>query len=341
MTLHIQQAIRTLQSGEAISAVEAERVFSEIMRGMATPAQIGALLMGLTIRGETADVITGAARAMRSAATRIHPESKGLLDTCGTGGDGASTFNISTTVALVVASAGQKVAKHGNRAVSSRSGSADVLEALGVNIGLPPEKVAECVDKVGIGFLFAPGHHPAMKYAAGPRRELGIRSIFNLLGPLSNPADAEYQIIGVFARDKLDLVANALLQLGSVRALVVHGRDGMDEITTTTISDAILVEKAMPLRRFEIDPQAFGIPYASAEDLAGADADENARIIMEILSGKRGAKRDIVLLNAAAALWICGRVDGIPQGLRLAAECIDAGKARDKLRALVDFTQQA
>lgn len=341
MTLHIQHAIHTLQSGGTISAVEAERVFSEIMRGKATPAQIGALLMGLTIRGETPEVITGAARAMRLAATRIHPKSRGLLDTCGTGGDGASTFNISTTVALVVASAGQKVAKHGNRAVSSRSGSADVLEVLGVNIQLPPEKVAECVDKIGIGFLFAPGHHPAMKHAAGPRRDLGIRSIFNLLGPLSNPADAEYQVVGVFAKDKLDLVANALLQLGSVRALVVHGRDGMDEISTTTISDAILVEKAHPLRRFEIDPRAFGIPYASAEDLAGADVDENASIIMEILSGKGGPRRDIVLLNAAAALWICGRVEGIPQGLKLAAECIDTGRACEKLQALIDFTQEA
>ncbi|MFQ5355293.1 MAG: anthranilate phosphoribosyltransferase [Mariprofundaceae bacterium] len=339
MSTNIQQAIRSLQAGDLISEPESEKVFSEIMQGAATPAQIGALLMGLTMQGETADIITGAARAMRSAATRIQPLSNGLLDTCGTGGDGAATFNISTAVAIVVASAGQPVAKHGNRAVSSRSGSADVLEALGVNIMLAPDQVAACIDKTGIGFLFAPGHHPAMKYAAGPRRELGIRSIFNLLGPLSNPAEADYQVLGVFSRDKLELMAKALLHLGSMRALLVHGRDGMDEITTSTISDAIWVEKGWPLRQFEIDPKAFGIPYASAKDLSGGSADDNAQIMMEILAGKKGPKRDITLLNAAAALWLTEKVEGIPQGIKLAAACIDSGKARKKLQALIDFSQ--
>ncbi|MDX8391763.1 MAG: anthranilate phosphoribosyltransferase, partial [Mariprofundaceae bacterium] len=255
--------------------------------------------------------------------------------------DGASTFNISTTVALIVAACGVPVAKHGNRAISSKSGSADVLEALDVRLNIAPEKVAQCIDEVGIGFLFAPGHHPAMKHAAGPRRELGMRSIFNLLGPLTNPAGAVYQVLGVFAHDKLELVAAALQQLGIDRALVVHGRDGLDEITSTGISDAILVEKNAPLSTFEIDPAAFGMPYADARDLAGGDAQQNAAIIRNILSGEQGAPRDIVLLNAAAALWISGSADGIAPGLRIAAEAIDSGKAADTLSRLVKFSQSA
>ncbi|MDQ6959545.1 MAG: anthranilate phosphoribosyltransferase, partial [Mariprofundaceae bacterium] len=300
-------------------------------------------LMGLSIRGETPSILAGAARAMRDAATRIHPRTVGLLDTCGTGGDCASTFNISTTVALVVAAAGVPVAKHGNRAISSKSGSADVLEALGVQLNIAPEKVAECIDTTGIGFLFAPGHHPAMQHAAGPRRELGIRSIFNLLGPLTNPAHAEYQVLGVYAKDKLKLVANALRQLGTERALVVHGRDGLDEVTTTTLTDAIWVEQGVdqhaPVREFEIDPAAFGMPYAKATDLAGGDAETNAAIIRDILDGKHGPARDIVLLNAAAALWVAGKTGGIAAGLRMAAEAIDSGKAAEALANLVAFTR--
>ncbi len=335
----IVQSLRLIQSGIAITAADAEDVFAKIMRGEVTPAQIGALLMGLSIRGETADIIAGAARAMRSAATRIAPQSTGLLDTCGTGGDGASTFNISTTVALVVAACGVPVAKHGNRAISSKSGSADVLEALGVRLDITPEQVARCIDETGIGFLFAPGHHPAMKHAAGPRRELGMRSIFNLLGPLTNPAGAEFQVLGVYARDKLELVADALQQLGIRRALVVHGRDGLDEITSTGITDAVWVEQNAPLRAFEIDPAAFGMPYAEGGDLAGGNAEENAEILRNILSGKQGAPRDIVLLNAAASLWVGGRCDGIAGGLRIAAEAIDSGKVSDTLNKLIRFTQ--
>jgi len=335
----IVKSLRLIQSGIAINAADAEDIFAQIMRGEVTPAQIGALLMGLSIRGETADIVAGAARAMRAAATHISPQSTGLIDTCGTGGDGASTFNISTTVALVVAACGMPVAKHGNRAISSKSGSADVLEALGVRLDIAPEQVARCIDETGIGFLFAPGHHPAMKHAAGPRRELGMRSIFNLLGPLTNPADAEFQVLGVYARDKLELVAGALQQLGIQRALVVHGRDGLDEITTTGITDAVWIENNEPLRTFEIDPAAFGMPYADAADLAGGEAEENAQIIRAILAGEQGAPRDIVLLNAAAALWVGGRCDGIASGLRMAAEAIDSGKAADMLAKLVQFTQ--
>lgn len=339
MSISIQQALGLIQAGISINNEDAEAVFGQIMKGEASDAQIGALMMGLSIRGETPEVVAGAALAMRAAATRIRPHSKGLLDTCGTGGDGASTFNISTTVALVVAACGVPVAKHGNRAISSKSGSADVLEALGVRLDIDPQRVADCIDDTGIGFLFAPGHHPAMKYAAGPRRELGVRSIFNLLGPLTNPAGAEYQVLGVYARDKLELVAGALRHLGIRRALVVHGRDGLDEITTTGISDAVWVEMDAEPRSFEIDPAAFGIPYAQATDLSGGDAQANAGIIRDILGGKRGAARDIVLLNAAASLWVAGRTDGIALGLRLVAEAIDAGQAQAKLDELVAFTQ--
>ncbi|MDX8410980.1 MAG: anthranilate phosphoribosyltransferase [Mariprofundaceae bacterium] len=337
----LQQSLRRLQAGEAMSGDEAESVFHTIMQGEATPAQIGALLMGLSIRGETPDIVAGAARAMRAAATHIHPASQGLLDTCGTGGDGAATFNISTAVAIVVTACGQKVAKHGNRAISSRSGSADVLEELGVNLQLTPQQVAACVDEVGIGFMFAPGHHPAMKHAAGPRRELGVRSIFNLLGPLTNPANTDYQVLGVFSADKLELMASALQQLGIKRALVVHGRDGLDEITTTTVSDVIWVEQGQILRQFEIDPAAFGMPLARAEQLAGGDSAQNAGILRQIFAGEPGPAREIVLLNAAAALWVCGRVEGIPQGLAMAAAALDAGKAEQTLQALVSASRSA
>jgi len=337
----IQQAIADTQKGIGLDSHKSEAVFNQIMSGDATPAQIGALLMGLSINGETVDLVTGAARAMRHAATKIQPKATGLLDTCGTGGDGSSTFNISTTVALVTAAAAVPVAKHGNRAISSKSGSADVLEALGVKLDITPEQVAVCVDEVGIGFLFAPQCHPAMQYAGPVRREMGVRSVFNLLGPLTNPADADYQILGVFAEDKLDLVAGALIQLGCKRALVVHGRDGLDEITTTTITDAVWVETGKTPHRFEIDPAAFGMPYATAEALQGGDAALNAEIIKHILAGVQGAGRDIVLLNSAAALWVAGKVESINDGLGLAAQTIDSGKATATLDALIKFTNQS
>jgi anthranilate phosphoribosyltransferase len=341
MSTSIQSVIRGLQQHRLPTGEETEIVFGHIMNGETTPAQIGALLMGLTVLGENSDVVAGAARAMRAAATRIQPTSKGLIDTCGTGGDGRSTFNISTTVAVVVAACGQPVAKHGNRAISSRSGSADVLESLGVKLDIAPERVADCIDEVGLGFLFAPSHHPAMRHAGGPRKELGIRSVFNLLGPLTNPAGADFQVMGVYARDRLELVAEALLKLGVKRALVVHGRDGLDEITTTDITDAVWVEQGAPLRLFEIDPAAFGMPYAAPEALEGGDSAQNASIMRHILAGQPGAGRDIVLLNAAAALWVAGKADGIPEGLALAAGAIDSGRASETLDALIKFTQDS
>lgn len=337
----VQQAIRDIQAGTELSAEGAEQVFTAIMQGEATSGQIGALLMGLSIRGETPEVVAGAARAMRAAATRISPKASPLMDTCGTGGDGAKTFNISTAVSIVVAACGVPVAKHGNRAMSSRSGAADVLEALGVNLNVSPQKVADCIDTTGIGFLFAQALHPAMKHAGPVRRELGVRTVFNLLGPLTNPAGAEYQVLGVYSKEKLELVADALSQLGTKRALVVHGRDGLDEITTTDITDAIWVEAGKPPRAFEIDPAAFGVPYAVADALAGGEATDNASILKHIFAGQKGAGRDIVLLNAAAALWVAGKADGIPAGLQMAAEAIDNGKASATLEKLVEFTQSA
>jgi len=334
------QMIKGLQAGDEITGEATESVFTTIMNGEATAAQIAAVLMGLSIRGESAEILAGAAKAMRAAATRITPKATGLIDTCGTGGDGAKTFNISTAVSLVVAACGVPVAKHGNRAMSSKSGAADVLEALGVNLDLSPEQVAACIDEVGIGFLFAQQLHPAMRHAGPVRRELGVRTIFNLLGPLTNPAAAVYQVLGVYGRDKLELVAGALAQLGTQRALVVHGRDGLDEITTTDITDAVLVQAGQAQIKFEIDPAAFGMPYATPAALAGDDAATNAAILKHIFAGQPGAGRDIVLLNAAAALWVAGRVDGIGDGLAMAAQAIDSGKVQQTLDALIAFTQQ-
>ncbi|MDQ6950796.1 MAG: anthranilate phosphoribosyltransferase [Mariprofundales bacterium] len=336
----LQAIITAVHRGDPVDGTMAEAAFGTIMAGDATPAQIGALLMGLAIRGESSEVVAGAAKAMRAVSVKITPQTAPLIDTCGTGGDGCNTFNISTTVALVVAGCGLGVAKHGNRAISSKSGSADVLEALGVQLVLTPNQVSDCIDAVGIGFLFAPGHHPAMQYAAGPRRELGVRTIFNLLGPLTNPAHAPFQIIGVYSHDKLELIAGALATLGCQRALIVHGRDGLDEITTTDITDAILVENGQ-LQPFEIDPEAFGVPRASPQALAGGDAAYNAAIIRHILAGQKGAGRDIVLLNAGAALWVANKAPDIGAGIAQAARAIDDGQASKVLTHLTQFTQQA
>ncbi len=341
MNNSVTQIIKDIQANKIITAEASEAVFANIMAGQASPAQIAAILMGLSIRGESAEIVAGAAKAMRAAATPIQPKATGLVDTCGTGGDGAKTFNISTAVSIVVAACGLPVAKHGNRAMSSKSGAADVLEALGVNLDISPQQVADCIDATGIGFLFAQSLHPAMRHAGSVRRELGIRTIFNLLGPLTNPAGADYQVLGVYSKDKLELVANALLQLGSKRALVVHGRDGLDEITTTDITDAILIEAGQAPIHFEIDPEAFGMPYTVSEALAGDDAATNADILKHIFAAQPGAGRDIVLLNAAAALWVAGKVNGIGEGIGLAAKAIDSGKVQQTLDALIAFTQKS
>jgi len=339
----IQQAIKQLLDGQSMSAEQAEAVMGQVMSGEATPAQIAGLLIALRFKGETIDEIAGCARAMRRAAVPVRPHRADLIDTCGTGGDSAGTFNISTTTAFVVAGAGLGVAKHGNRSVSSRSGSADVLTALGVNIDLTPEQVAECIDQVGIGFLFAPKLHPAMKHAIGPRRELGVRTIFNILGPLTNPAGTPAQLIGVYDPSLTEPLACVLKELGARAAYVVHGAGGLDELSTggpNRVSYFGIAGENGHVVTKTLDPRNYGFEPADLADLRGGDPQENARITRDILSGKdRGPRRDTVLLNAAAALLVGGVVDGLTPGIGKAAQSIDSGAALDKLEQLVKFSQ--
>ena len=310
----------------------------EITSGLATPAQIASLITALRLKGETVEEITAAARVMRAKAVPIEvargPDAPVLVDTCGTGGDQIHTFNISTATAFVVAGAGVRVAKHGNRSVSSSCGSADVCEALGINLDLSPEEVARSVDEHGIGFLFAPALHGTMKHAIGPRREIGIRTIFNILGPLTNPAGAEVQILGVFRRDLPGVMAEVLGKLGCRRALVVHGEDGMDEITTTGKSHVAEWHDGR-VRQYTVHPEDFGIPVGTIDEIRGGNAEENARIILELFEGKKGGKRDIVLLNAGAALHAAGSADTIEKGIELARQSIDDGKAMERLQAMI------
>ncbi len=325
----IKEAINMLVSSISLSEAEMAECMNEIMEGKAADSQIGALLTALRIKGETVEEITGAARIMKDKAARIKaPE--GVLDTCGTGGDMSHTFNISTTTAFVVAAAGVPVAKHGNRAVSSRSGSADVLEALGVRIDLEPAKVEKCLFETGFGFLFAPLFHPAMKYAIGPRREMGIRTIFNILGPLTNPAGAKRQILGVFSGKLTETMAQVLGNLGAEDAMVVHGEDGLDEITVT---DGTRVSRFLDgkVETMYLSPEEFGLTRGGIQDLVGGDKDENARITIEILKGEPGRKRDVVLINSAAGLIVSGKVSDLSDAFKMASEAIDSGKALRKL----------
>ena len=323
---------------------------SAILTGQATDAQIAALLVALHMKGETVEEIVGFAEAIRAAAAPLvlrrdsaldvsDTERDALVDTCGTGGDASGTFNISTATALTVAGAGVRVAKHGNRSVTSKCGSADVMEALGINIYLSPAQVAACLDEVGTAFLFAPSMHSAMKYVQPARRELRLRTVFNLLGPLTNPANASAQVVGVYSAELVEKVAEALSMLGLTRALVVHGSDGLDEITVTGPTRIAEVRNG-GVRCYEVTPEQFGIERSPLESLMGGDAAENAAIIRAILSGERSAKRDVVLLNAAAALVAAGRADGIAEGLPMAKQSIDSGKAAEKLDALARFTNQ-
>jgi len=337
--LDIREAIGRVVAGQDLSEAEAEAVMGQIMAGEATPAQIGAFLTALRLKGETVAEITGCARAMRAHATPVHPQRQDLVDTCGTGGDRTGTFNISTTAAFVVAGAGLGVAKHGNRSVSSRSGSADVLEALGVNLELTPEQVARCIDQVGIGFLFAPHLHPAMKHAIGPRREMGVRTIFNILGPLTNPAGAQRQLMGVYDPNLTSVLAQVLGGLGVQTAFVVHGADGLDELSTTGINRVSYLREGW-VKDFSLDPAELGLPEARVKDLRGGTAEENAEITRAVLSGEQGPRRDVVLLNAAAALVVGGGVENMEEGLKRAAEAIDSGAALEKLEALVALSQE-
>ena len=325
----IKESVHMLVNGIDLSISEMAECMSEIMEGRATDAQIGAFLAALRIKGETVDEITGAAMVMREKAAKIKaPE--GVLDTCGTGGDMSNTFNISTTVAIVVAAAGIPVAKHGNRSVSSKSGSADVLEALGVKIDLQPEKVEKCLFETGFGFLFAPLFHPAMKYAIGPRREMGIRTIFNILGPITNPAGAKRQILGVFSSKLTATLALVLGNLGAEDAMVVHGEDGLDEIT---ITDGTKVSRFLKgkVENIYLSPEDFGLERGKRDDLLGGDKEENAKISLRILKGEKGSKRDIVLVNSAAALAVAGKTDDFSLALEMAKDTIDSGNALKKL----------
>lgn len=313
---------------------------AEILGGQSTPVLTGALLTALAMKGESVDEIAGFARAMRAAAAPLPCKTPGskLVDTCGTGGDGSQTFNISTVAAFVVAGAGAAVAKHGNRSVSSRCGSADVLEAAGVQVVLTPDQMARCIDEVGIGFLFAPAIHTAMKHAGPVRAELKMRTVFNLLGPLTNPAGAAAQVIGVFDGARVVRIAEALARLGAVHAFVVHGSDGLDEITTTGATRLAEVRDGRVSER-EVSPKDFGLPVAAKEDLAGGDSQANAEILNEILGGRLGPKRDIVLANASAALVAAGKAQKFVEGVRLAADSIDSGRALAKLEELARLTR--
>jgi anthranilate phosphoribosyltransferase len=328
-----------LARGMDLDAELMHSVMLQIMEGQATDAQTGALLMGLRVKGETVDEITGAAQVMHEKVVPIRPSlsaDEPLLDTCGTGGDGASTFNVSTTAAFVAAGAGVKVAKHGNRSVSSRSGSADVLEALGVSLDLPPEEAARAVEEAGIGFLFAPALHPAMKHAIGPRRELGIRTIFNVLGPLTNPAGADCQVLGVYDPALVRPIAQVLGRLGTKKAWVVHGEGGLDEISPLGAT-AVAELNSGNVREFSVTPSDFGVETCSLEDISGKGPEDNARIILDILSGTRGPKRDMVIMNAAAAILVADKAETMADASRAAAESIDSGQAMAALEKLRSF----
>jgi anthranilate phosphoribosyltransferase len=333
---------------QSLSREEAHAVMTEVLTGQCTDAQIAAFLVALHMKGETVEEIVGFAEAIRAAATplALHGNSvldasgtgrDALVDTCGTGGDTSGTFNISTATALVAAGAGVRVAKHGNRSVTSKCGSADVMEALGVNITLPPVRLAACLEEVGIAFLFAPAMHSAMKYVQPARRELRLRTVFNLLGPLTNPARATCQVVGVYSADLVEKLAEALSMLGLRRALVVHGSDGLDEITITGPTRVGEVREGR-VHSYEITPEDCGLGRAALDDISGGDATLNAELIREVLGGKKSARRDVVLLNAAAALVAAGRADHLRDAVPLAAKAIDTGAASEKLRALVAFT---
>lgn len=334
----IKEAIKILAEGINLSEEEMVEAMRDIMEGGATDAQIASLLTALRIKGETVEEITGAAKVMREKAAKIKAPEK-TVDTCGTGGDMAHTFNISTTSALVVAASGIPVAKHGNRSVSSRSGSADVLEALGVRIDLEPSKVEKCLESTGFCFMFAPLFHPAMKYAIGARREMGIRTIFNILGPLTNPAGAKMQILGVFSSSLTETMSHVLDNLGAAHAFVVHGEDGLDEITNTD-KTKISELKDGKVNTYFITPDDFGFTRAKKEDLIGGAAEENAKITIDILQGEKGPKRDIVIMNAAAALIAGGVAEGFPDAVKIASEAIDSGRALKKLEEIKVVTNR-
>jgi anthranilate phosphoribosyltransferase len=349
----LKQAIQKVVDGVNLSEEEMEGAMDVIMGGEGTPAQIGAFITALRLKGETVEEITAAARVMRKKATRIRADDsivtmdrddinldhETIVDTCGTGGDGTNTFNVSTTTAFVVAGCGLRVAKHGNRSVSSLCGSADVIEHLGVKLDVPATVVEKCLNEVGIGFLFAPALHGAMKHAIGPRREIGIRTIFNILGPLTNPAGANVQILGVYKKELTPVLAEVLNQLGSKSAFVVYGEGSFDEISITGKTQVSELKNGQ-VETYTVEPEDFGFQRGQLDDIKGGDADENAGIVLGVLKGEAGARREMVLLNAAAALIAAGRAADFPAGITQAAEAIDSGKALEKLEAMKAITNQ-
>lgn len=336
--MDIQNAIRRITERQNLNQEEMAAVMRAIMTGECTPAQIGGFLVGLRMKGETVDEIAAAARVMRELAARVEVAPHFLVDTCGTGGDAKGTFNVSTAAAFVVAAAGGKVAKHGNRSVSSKSGSADLLEAAGAKLDLSPEQVARCVESVGVGFLFAPRFHSAMKYAVAPRREMAVRTIFNVLGPLTNPAGAPHQLVGVYSREWLRPVAEVLRELGSKHVLVVHAEDGLDEISIaapTWVAELVDGE----VREYSISPEQFGIERAPLETVYAADAAESLGLIRQAFAGQRGPAADLITLNAGAAIYAAGLTDTLAAGLARAREMLESGAAAQKLDQFVAFTQ--
>lgn len=336
--MNVKQAIAKTIEREDLTEDEMITVMNDIMSGQAPDSQIGSFLTALRMKGEAVDEITGAARVMREKAQKIDAGSGPAVDTCGTGGDASGTFNISTTAALVTAGAGVTVAKHGNRSVSSQSGSADVLKALGVNIEAGVGKVEECLKTVGIGFLFAPLMHSAMKYAIGPRREMGIRTIFNILGPLTNPAGVDAQVIGVYDKNLAETLAKVLANLDARHVFVVHGEDGLDEVTVTGATH-IAEMKDGAVKTYTVTPEIYGMPIHSATSIKGGDAEENAEITRKILKGEKGAHRDITLLNAGFAIHAGGVADSVDEGVRKAEESIDSGAAEEKLIRLAEVSK--
>ena len=335
--MDMQSAIKAVTDHQNLSTDEMATVMRLIMTGDATPAQVGGFLVGLRMKGETVEEVAAAARVMRDLSTRVEVDTEHLVDTCGTGGDASGSFNISTASAFVVAAAGARVAKHGNRSVSSKSGSADVLEAAGVNLELTPEQVAACVNDIGVGFMFAPMHHSAMKHAIGPRREMAVRTIFNVLGPLTNPAGAPNQVLGVFSNDWVEPLVRVLQQLGSKHVLVVHADDGLDEISigaTTHIAEL----KDGEITSYDVQPEDFGMQRADLSAIRAEDAADSLRIIRSVLANEEGPAKDIVCLNAGAAIYAAGMADSLAEGVGLARQVIASGDAADKLEQLIAAT---
>jgi anthranilate phosphoribosyltransferase len=337
--MDMQTAIKTVTERQNLSHHQMTQVMQLIMTGQATPAQIGGFLIGLRMKGETVDEISAAAGVMRELSAKVDVPKEHLVDTCGTGGDASGSFNISTASAIVVAAAGARVAKHGNRSVSSKSGSADVLEAAGVNLELAPEKVAECINTVGVGFLFAVKHHSAMKHAIGPRREMGVRTIFNVLGPLTNPASAPNQVIGVFGKQWLEPLAQVLKQLGSRHVMVVHSDDGMDEISISATTHVAELKNG-EIKTYSIQPEDFGMKRAALADIKAADAAASLAMIKSVFANQSGAAKDIVCLNAGAAIYVAGLANSHKDGVEKARAVIASGAAQQKLDALVAISKK-